>query len=72
MSDQPASPDTPPAVEEPCEDCSPVTGRAVFLAVAFAAFAAWVAADFATGGKLTGWAVATLAALRGRGGDGER
>ena len=68
MTDQPASPDTPPAAEEPCEDCSPVTGRAVFLAVAFAAFAAWVAADFATGGKLTGWAVATLTALRGRGG----
>ena len=66
MTDQPASPD-PAAAAEPCEDCASVTGRGVLLAVAFAAFAAWVAADFATGGKLTGWAVATLAALRGRG-----
>lgn len=64
MTDQPASPD-PPAAEEPCEDCAPATGRAVLIAFAFAAFAAWVAADFATGGRLTAWAVGTLAALRG-------
>ena len=67
MTDQPASPDPPAAAEEPCEDCSSVTGRAVLFAFAFAAFAAWVAADFATGGKLTAWAAATLAGLRGGG-----
>ena len=70
MTDQPANLDssgngiTPDA--EPCEDCASGTGRAVLLAFAFAAFAAWVAADFATGGKLTAWAAATLAGLRGR------
>ena len=62
MTDQPASPDVP--ADEPCEECAPNTGRAVLLAFAFAAFAAWVAADFATGGKLTAWAAATLAGLR--------
>lgn len=45
-----------------------ITGRGVILAVAFAAFAAYVAADFATGGKLTAAAAGALAALRGRAG----
>ena len=66
MTDQPASPDVPEAAEQPCEDCSPATGRAVLFAFAFAVFAAWVAADFATGGRLTAWAAGTLAALRSR------
>lgn len=67
MTDEHLQPDPPAAVEQPCEDCSPATGRAVLFAFAFAAFAAWVAADFATGGKLTAWAVGTLTALRSRG-----
>ena len=65
MTDQPANPDPPAAAaDEPCEDCVSHPGRAFLLAFAFAAFAAWVAADFATGGKLTAWAMGTLAALR--------
>lgn len=66
MTDQPASLDSsgPPAPDAPCEDCAPATGRAILFAVAFAAFAAFVAADFATGGKLTAWTAALLAGLR--------
>ena len=67
MTDQHLQPDPAAADDEPCEDCAPGTGRAILLAFAFAAFAAWVAADFATGGKLTAWAAATLAGLRGGG-----
>ena len=63
MTDQPADPGA-----EPCEDCAPGRGRAILLAFAFAAFAAYVAADFVTGGKLTAWTVATLAGLRGKAG----
>lgn len=50
--------------EEPCEDCTSHTGRAFLLAFAFAAFAAYVAADFALGGKLTAWTAGLLAGLR--------
>lgn len=68
MTDQPASLDSHgPSTEagaEPCEDCAPATGRAILIAFAFAAFAAFIAADFATGGKLTAWTAGLLAGLR--------
>lgn len=47
-----------------CAAC--ITARGVLVAVAFAAFAAYVAADFATGGRVTAVALGTLATLRGR------
>lgn len=47
-----------------CENC--LRGRTVVAALAFAAFAAYVAADFATGGKLSAAVLGALAALRGR------
>ncbi len=69
MTDQSAEasgPADPPAAEG-AEDCAAcITARGVLLAVAFAAFAAYVAADFATGGRLTAVALGALAALRGR------
>jgi len=75
MSDQPAEipPGTDPGAGDPAAPAG-ITGRGILLALGFAAFAAYVAADFATGGRLTTWALAALAALRGRestaGGDG--
>jgi hypothetical protein len=48
------------------EDCvSCLTARGIVIAAAFAAFAAFVAADFATGGRLTTAALGMLATLRG-------
>lgn len=41
--------------------------RTVLFAVAFAAFAAYVAADFATGGRVTLYVAGALSGLRGRG-----
>ena len=69
MSDQ--TPETaavpePAAAGEECADC--IGGRALVLAVAFAAFAAFVAADFYLNGRLTAAVVGTLGTLRGRGG----
>lgn len=49
---------------EECAAC--ITARGILLAVAFAAFAAYVAADFATGGRVTAVALGTLATMRGR------
>jgi hypothetical protein len=48
-----------------CEWCAGL--RVVLFATMFAAFAAYVAADFATGGKLTAYVAGALAGLRGRG-----
>jgi hypothetical protein len=45
---------------EPCEDCARISGWGVIAAVAFAAFAAYVAADFATGGRMTALILALL------------
>jgi hypothetical protein len=50
--------------DEDCPTC--ITGRAFLIALGFAAFAAYVAADFATGGRLTAVALGALASLRGR------
>lgn len=41
--------------------------RTVLFAVAFAAFAAYVAADFATGGRVTLYLAGALSGFRGRG-----
>lgn len=49
---------------EECATC--ITARGVLFAVAFAAFAAYVAADFATGGWITAAGLSALATLRGR------
>lgn len=47
-----------------CDNC--LSAKGIMLAVGFAAFAAYVAADFATGGKLTGWIMLLVTAARGR------
>lgn len=53
------------------DDCATCLGaRAILLALAFAAFAAYVAADFATGGRVTAAALGAVAAVRGRAGGG--
>jgi hypothetical protein len=68
MSDQtpePAAAEGTAAAEEECTTC--LGPRAVLLALAFAAFAAYVAADFATGGRVTAAALGLVAAVRGRG-----
>lgn len=71
MSDQSPAPGAstePPApgpgAAEECESC--IGARGVLLALGFAAFAAYVAADFATGGKLTAAVLGALAVARGR------
>jgi hypothetical protein len=75
MSDQ-TEPGAPEATATdpdagPAEDCAACIGaRGVLLALAFAAFAAYVAADFATGGRVTAAVIGTAAALRGRGSEG--
>jgi hypothetical protein len=65
-SEAPA-PEPGPAAEaaDECTNC--LGARAVVLALAFAAFAAWCAADFATGGRLTAAVLGAVAAVRGRG-----
>jgi hypothetical protein len=58
---------------EGAEDCAAcITARGILLALAFAGFAAYVAADFATGGRLTAAVVGTVAALRGRAEGGQQ
>lgn len=73
MSDQVSTPaegnGKAPGAEDPgaagdCATC--ITARGILIALGFAAFAAYVAADFATGGRLTGIVVGALAGLRGR------
>jgi hypothetical protein len=54
----------PAAEAEECATC--ITARGFLIALGFAAFAAFVAADFATGGRLSAVAVGALATLRGR------
>lgn len=58
------------AEAEGCENC--LGARVVLLAVAFAVFAAYVAADFATGGRLTSAALGVVAAVRGQAREGEQ
>jgi hypothetical protein len=56
-----------PGPEDGAEDCATcITARGFLVALGFAAFAAFVAADFATGGRLTAVALGALATLRGR------
>jgi hypothetical protein len=50
--------------DDDCPTC--ITARGVLFALGFAAFAAYVAADFATGGRLTAVALGLVATLRGR------
>jgi hypothetical protein len=65
-SDGAAAP-TPGPEGGAAEDCaSCLTARGVLIAAGFAAFAAFVAADFATGGRLTAAMLGLLATLRGR------
>lgn len=53
--------------EVQADDCANCLGpRSILLALAFAAFAAYVAADFATGGRVTAAALGLVAAVRGR------
>lgn len=63
-----AAAEAPAAEADECAEC--LGGRVILLAVLFAAFAAYVAADFATGGRLTTGALGVLAAVRGRAGGG--
>jgi hypothetical protein len=62
--------DQAPEAADDCATC--ITGRGILLALGFAAFAAFVAADFATGGRLTAAVAGTVAALRGRAEGGQR
>jgi hypothetical protein len=64
----PSSSSAAAAAAEPCADC--LSARGILFAAAFAAFAAYVAADFALGGKLTAWVAATALSVRGRLPDG--
>lgn len=59
------------AAADPAEGCQWCAGlRVALFAAAFAVFAAYVAADFATGGRVTAYVAGALAGLRGRtGGD---
>jgi hypothetical protein len=57
-----------PAAEGDGDCATCITARGILFALAFAAFAAYVAADFATGGRVTAVALGALATLRGRGG----
>jgi hypothetical protein len=68
MSESPEATAPAPGPESgAAEDCATcITARGVLIALGFAAFAAFVAADFATGGRLTALAVGALATLRGR------
>ena len=54
--------EAPPEAEAPgpCPDC--LSGRSIMLIALFAAFAAYVAADFMSGGRLTGAVVGLLGA----------
>jgi hypothetical protein len=67
------APEAPPAAAAaagapaPCPDC--LSARAWFFAALFAAFAAYVAADFMTGGRLTGAVVGLLGAGKGTAAD---
>ena len=47
----------------PCADC--LSGRSLMVAAMFAAFAAYVTADFFTGGRLTAALLGLLASARG-------
>jgi disulfide bond formation protein DsbB len=56
-----------PGPEGGAEECATcITARGIMIALGFAAFAAYVAADFATGGRLTAVALGLVATLRGR------
>jgi len=69
MSDQDPGPADPPPAG-PGDDMQAAGARVALIAVGFAAFAAYVAADFATGGRLTAWVIGLFAAL-GRAGPGD-
>lgn len=70
MTEQPTAP-----AQGPAEDAGPAprgqcAACVIIKVVVFAGFVAYVAADFATGGKITGWLLAWLPRLPGgRGGD---
>lgn len=61
MSETPEA--TAASKDEECATC--MSGRAITLAVVFGLFAAYCAADFATGGRLTTWLAAMVASARG-------
>lgn len=66
--EQPQSPAAPP--EEPPLQCGPCV---VIKVAAFALFTAYIAADFATGGALTGWILTVLrSVIPGRELEGEQ
>lgn len=62
MSETPESTATA-SKDDDCATC--MSGRAITLAVVFGLFAAYCAADFATGGRLTTWLAAMVASARG-------
>lgn len=67
----PPAPEPGPGAAPAADECATCLGaRTILLALAFAAFAAYVAADFATGGKVTAAALGAVAAVRGRAGGG--
>lgn len=49
-----------------CEDCGRLSGRVIVAVVAFAVFTAYVAADFALSGRITGWLAGMLTAAHGQ------
>ena len=59
MTDQPP-PAPPPEPAQPRQQCSTCV---IIKVAAFAVFTAYVAADFATGGKITGWILGMLRAF---------
>ena len=64
-----SAPEPGPAPAGAADECANCLGaRAIVFALAFAAFAAYVAADFATGGRVTAAALGMVAAVRGRAG----
>lgn len=68
MSETPADDQGQAPAADAAEDCAEcLSARGYLLAIAFAAFAAFVAADFYTGGRLSAAVAGTVAAVRGRG-----
>lgn len=68
MSETPAEGQAPAAEAAAADECAEcLLARDYILAIAFAAFAAFVAADIYTGGRLSAAVAGTVAAVRGRG-----
>lgn len=69
MTDQPAAPAPGPADDAGPGPRGQCAACVIIKVVVFAGFVAYIAADFATGGKITGWLLGWLPRLPGREGD---